>query len=160
MKVRSEQRGGENARVENARGTCASDEGGVAISASPPGSTAVLGLLILDAMLVGALGVAFAPLYIGAVPAPLSVPLTMLILVWLVRRAAEIDPRPTRAAAPLYGWGLTVAVLGFTAPGRGGLLAPTWQSLLLLVGGVGAGLWELRRLVDTADQRGDHDIDD
>lgn len=115
----------------------------------------MLGLLIVDAGLVGALGVAFTPLYLGGIPAPISVPLTVLILVWLVRRAAEIDPRPTRAAAPLIGWVITVVVLGFATPGRGGLLPPTWPSLLLLGGGLGAGLWALRQVVDSAYQRGD-----
>ncbi len=61
----------------------------------------VLALLVVDGVLTGAVALAFTPLYLGAVPAPL-----------------------------------------------GALLTTTWQSLLLVVGGVLAGLWALRRVRD------------
>ncbi len=108
------------------------------------GGLGVIALLALDGVLVGAVGLAFTPLYVGAVPAPLGVLLSVLVLPWLVLRAGEIDRR--LAGAPIFAWFFTVAVLGLAGPGGDVLLPGTWQSLLLFVGGVGAGLWALRRL--------------
>ncbi|MGI9000054.1 MAG: hypothetical protein ACR2GH_00125 [Pseudonocardia sp.] len=104
---------------------------------------AVLGLLVVDGALLGAFGLVFTPLYAGAVPVPMGALLSILILPWLVRRAGEIDERPTRAGAPLAAWVLVVGVLGFAGPGGDVMLPSTWQSLLLLTGGLGAGLWTL-----------------
>jgi hypothetical protein len=108
------------------------------------GGLGVIALLALDGVLVGAVGLAFTPLYVGAVPAPLGVLLSVLVLPWLVLRAGEIDRR--LAGGPIFAWFFTVAVLGLAGPGGDVLLPGTWQSLLLFVGGVGAGLWALRRL--------------
>ena len=109
----------------------------------------MLGLLLLDAVLLGAVGLAFTPLYIGAVPAPLGALLVILVLPWLVRRAADIDPRPGVAAGPLWAWLLTVLLLGLWGPGRDAMLpmaADTlWTSLLLIGGGLFTGLLALRR---------------
>jgi hypothetical protein len=110
------------------------------------GGTGVLALLAVDGVLTGAVGLAFTPLYLGAVPAPLGVLLSVLVLPWLVRRAGEIDRR--LAGVPVFAWFATVAVLGLFGPGGDALLTTTWQSLLLVVGGVGAGLWALRRVRD------------
>jgi len=104
----------------------------------------VLALLVVDGMLVGLVGLAFTPLYLGGVPAPLGVLLSVLVLPWLVLRAGEIDRR--FAGAPVFAWFATVAVLGLFGPGGDALLTTTWQSLLLVVGGVGAGMWALRRV--------------
>ena len=107
---------------------------------------AVLALLILDGVLTGAVGLAFTPLYLGPVPAPLGVLLSVLVLPWLVLRAGEVDRR--FAGAPVFAWFVTITVLGLFGPGGDALLTTTWQSLLLVVGGVGAGLWALRRVRD------------
>ena len=72
--------------------------------------------------------------------------LTVLVLPWLVLRAGEIDRR--FAGAPVFAWFATIAVLGLFGPGGDALLTTSWQSLLLVVGGVGAGLWALRRVRD------------
>jgi hypothetical protein len=104
----------------------------------------VLALLVVDGVLTGAVGLAFTPLYLAAVPAPLGVLLTVLVVPWLVLRAGEIDRR--FAGAPIFAWFVTIAVLGLFGPGGDALLTTTWQSLLLVVGGVGAGLWALRRV--------------
>jgi hypothetical protein len=108
----------------------------------------MLGLLLLDAILLGALGLVFTPLYIGSVPAPLGALLVVLVLPWLVLRAAEIDPRTGVAASPLWAWLLTVLLLGLWGPGGDAMLpmAPgtVWMSLLLLGGGVVAGALALR----------------
>ena len=104
----------------------------------------VLALLVLDGVLTAAVGLAFTPLYLGAVPAPLGVLLSVLVLPWLVLRAGEVDRR--FAGAPIFAWFATVGVLGLAGPGGDALLTGSWQSLLLVVGGTGAGLWALRRV--------------
>ncbi|HEY0811654.1 MAG TPA: hypothetical protein VGE11_00115 [Pseudonocardia sp.] len=103
-----------------------------------------LAVLTLDGVLVGGVGLAFTPLYFGAVPAPIGVLLTVAVLPWLVLRAGEIDRRS--AGLPAFAWFATVGVLGLAGPGGDVLLPGTWQSLLLFVGGVGASLWGLRRV--------------
>jgi hypothetical protein len=113
----------------------------------------LLGLLVLDGVLVGGLGLVFTPLYLGGVPAPIGVVLSVLILPWLVYRAGELDVRPSRAGAPLLAWVLTIGVLGLVAPGGDVMLPATWQSLLLVVGGIGAGLWALRSVLNTEYRR-------
>lgn len=106
----------------------------------------LLALLVLNGALLGAAGLAFTPLYLDGLPAPLGALASIAVLPWLVGRAGEIDPRTGWAAAPLTAWGITVGVLGVAGPGGDVLLPVTWQSLLLLFGGLGAGLWRLRRL--------------
>lgn len=115
--------------------------------------SALLGLLAFDGALLGAFGLVFTPLYTNGVPVPMGAVLTVLILPWLVRRAGEVDVRPGRAGAPLLVWGVTVVVLGLLGPGGDVLLPPTWQSLLLVLGGLGVGLWALRQVLDTEYRR-------
>jgi hypothetical protein len=109
---------------------------------------ALLALLVLDGVLLGAFGLVFTPLYTNGVPVPMGAVLSVLVLPWLVRRAGEINPRPGLAGAPLTAWVLAVAVLGLLGPGGDTMLPATWQSLLLLVGGIGAGLWALRDVLE------------
>jgi hypothetical protein len=104
-----------------------------------------LGVLAADGALLGAFGMVFNPLYNGTVPVPMGALLTVLLLPWLVRRAAEIDPRRWAAAAPLLAWAVTVAGMGLAGPGGDVLLPATWQSLLLCAGGLFAGFVALRR---------------
>lgn len=105
----------------------------------------LLALLVLDAVLLAAAGLAFTPLYIGGVPAPLGALVSILLLPWLVRRAGELDDRRGFAAAPLSAWAITIGVLGLAGPGGDMLLPVTWPTLLLLFGGFAAGLWALSR---------------
>jgi hypothetical protein len=122
------------------------------IGIPPPSPAAkeggLLGLLLLDAILLGAFGLAFTPLYIGSVPAPLGALLVILILPWLVLRAAEVDPRSGVAASPLWAWLLTVLLLGLWGPGGDAMLPmasnTVWMSLLLIGGGLVAGVLALR----------------
>lgn len=109
--------------------------------------TPLLGLLTFDAALLGAFGLVFTPLYVGAVPVPMGALLSALILPWLVLRAGEVEPHPGVAGTPVLTWLLVVGVLGLTGPGGDVLLPPTWQSLVLVVGGLGSGLLALRRVL-------------
>lgn len=113
-------------------------------------------LLTVDGALLGAFGLIFTPLYVGAVPLPLGAVLSILILPWLVRRAGTIDSRASMAGAPLWAWAILVVVLGFIGPGGDVLLPQTWQSLLLIIGSLGAGLWALRGVLLTEAGRGPH----
>jgi hypothetical protein len=116
--------------------------------------SALLALLVADGVLLAVAGLAYTPLHIGGVPAPLGALASILLLPWLVSRAAELDARPALAGAPLTGWGLTVGVLGLAGPGGDVLLPATWQSMLLVIGGLGAGLVALRRVLDREYEKG------
>lgn len=109
---------------------------------------ALLVLLVVDGVLLGGFGLMFTPLYTSGVPIPMGAVLSILVLPWLVNRAGEIDARPAIAASPLTAWVVTVGVLGLFGPGGDAMLAGNWQSLLLLVGGIGAGLWALRSVLE------------
>jgi hypothetical protein len=108
---------------------------------------ALVGLLVLDGLLLGAIGLVLTPVYVGWAPAPVGAVLSILLLPWLVLRVGELDPRPRVAGAPLLAWLLAVAVLGLGGPGGDVLLPATWQSALLVFGGLFAGLWALRKVL-------------
>jgi hypothetical protein len=104
-------------------------------------------LLVFDGLLLGAIGLVLTPMYAGSVPTPVGAILSIAVLPWLVLRAGELDPRPGVAGAPLIAWLLAVGVLGISGPGGDVLLPATWQSLLLVFGGLFAGLLALRRVL-------------
>ena len=124
------------------------EEGTEAADVSVISDNALLALLVVDGVLLGVFGLVFTPLHAGGLPVPIGALLSILVLPWLVRRAGEVDPRPGVAATPLTAWVLTVGVLGLTGPGGDVMLPLTWQSLLLVVGGTGAGLYALSRVLD------------
>jgi hypothetical protein len=107
-----------------------------------------LALLTFDGALLGAFGVAFAQIHSGGVPIPMGVAFSVLILPWLVLRAGEIDPRPGAAGAPVAAWFLVVAALAVAGPGGDVMVPVNWQSGLLVVGGLGAGLIALRLVLN------------
>jgi hypothetical protein len=115
--------------------------------ADPP-EPALLALLILDGVLLGGFGLMFTPLYVNGVPAPMGIVLSVIVLPWLVRQAGEIIARPIAAATPLIAWVVTVVGLGLFGPGGDVMLRADVLSLLLLVGGLGAGLWALRGVME------------
>lgn len=106
----------------------------------------LLALLVVDGALVGAFALAINPLVVGAVPVPAGALLSILVLPWLVLRAGEVDTRRQWAGAPAYAWFAVLAIFGFTGPGGDVLLAGTWPPIALIVGGVGAAVWALRRV--------------
>ena len=108
---------------------------------------ALLVLLVVDGLLLGAFGLMFTPLYTNGIPVPMGIVLSVLVLPWLVRQAGEIDARPAVAGAPLIAWVVAVGVLGLFGPGGDMMLLADWQSLLLAVGGIGAGLWGLQKVL-------------
>ena len=108
----------------------------------------LLALLILDGVLLGVFGLAFTPLYVDGLPAPLGALASIALLPWLVSRAGEIDPRTGWAGAPLTAWGVTVGVLGVAGP-AGTCCLGHWQSFLLLFGGLGPG-WAVAPPVSAA----------
>jgi hypothetical protein len=110
--------------------------------------TALLVLLVADGLLLGAFGLMFTPLYTNGIPVPMGIVLSVLVLPWLVRQAGEIDARPAVAGAPLIAWVVAVGVLGLFGPGGDMMLLADWQSLLLAVGGIGAGLWGLQKVLE------------
>lgn len=107
----------------------------------------LIALLSLAGGVLGVFGLLFTPMYAGAVPVPLGIVVTVLSLPWLVRAAGELVPRPMAAGAPLATWFVVVFGLGLVGPGGDVMLPLTWQSLLLVVGGLGAGLWSLRAVL-------------
>jgi hypothetical protein len=123
----------------------------MSIPEDPPSRTpdaALLALLIVDGVLLGGFGLVFTPLFVSGVPVPMGIVLSVLLLPWLVRRAGEAVARPSVAAAPLIAWVATVVVLGLFGPGGDVMLPVNELSLLLLVGGIGAGLWGLRAVME------------
>jgi hypothetical protein len=130
-------------------------------AAAPPRRTphnpGLLALLVVDGLLLGAVGLVLTPMYLGAVPTPVGAVLSIVALPWLVLRAGELDSRPGVAGAPLFAWLLAVGVLGLGGPGGDVLLPATWQSLLLVFGGLFAGLLALRRLLVAGPDRGQAD---
>jgi hypothetical protein len=108
----------------------------------------LLGLLLLDAILLAGMGLVLTPFHIGAVLVPVGAILVVLVLPWLVLRAADIDPRPSVAGAPLWVWLLVTLVLGLWGPGGDAMLpmdpATFWTSLVLVGGGLLAGVVALR----------------
>jgi hypothetical protein len=125
-------------------------------------SPGLFALLVVDGLLLGAIGLALTPMYAGTVPTPVGALLSIAVLPWLVLRAGELDGRPAVAGAPLVAWVLAVGVLGVGGPGGDVLLPATWQSALLVFGGLFAGLLALRRVlmgeVAVAGERGAADV--
>jgi hypothetical protein len=121
------------------------------VAPRPPGrglhNPGLFVLLVVDGLLLGAVGLVLTPMYAGWIPTPVGAVLSIMVVPWLVLRAGELDPRPGMAGAPLFAWLLAVGVLGFGGPGGDVLLPATWQSLLLVFGGLFAGLLALRKVL-------------
>jgi hypothetical protein len=115
----------------------------------------VLAVLTLDGVLSAIAGALFLPLYIGAIPLPISGLISGLVNAALVWAALQWAPTPRLAALPLWAW--LVTALGLTLGGPGGdivlsgagvmQLAP----LLFMVLGAGPPAYLWWRLTSKAD---------
>ena len=93
----------------------------------------------------------FLPLYIGAVPFPISALVSGLLNAALVWAALQWTSSPRLAALPLWTWLLTVAALSLGGPGDdivyGGVGVMAYGALILIVLGVLPSAWLLWRRV-------------
>lgn len=110
-----------------------------------PASLAVLVVLVLDAILLAVVELLFLPLYLGAVPFPVTILLAAVSTPWLVRSAAALGEPSAAAAAPLVAWVVALLVFGVAGPGGDVLLPADWRSLLLMAAGIFPGAVELGR---------------
>jgi len=113
---------------------------------------ATLVAVLLASAVLAVLELLLEPSYIGPVPVPLGALMALVTLPWLVAAAGELSATPLVAGSPLLVWVVVTGVLGFGGPGGDVLLPATWQTLLLIVVGLLAGLLPLRRIVDRGDR--------
>ncbi|MGH3824400.1 MAG: hypothetical protein ACRDRA_16450 [Pseudonocardiaceae bacterium] len=93
-------------------------------------------VLVLDAAALAVVELLYLPLWVGAVPFPITILLAAVSTPWLVRSAAKLGGPRMVAAVPLVVWVLVIGVLGVGGPGGDVLLAANWRSALLVCGGV------------------------
>jgi hypothetical protein len=109
----------------------------------------VLTLLAVDGVLSALAASLFLPVYIGAVPFPISALVSGLVNVALVWAALQWTSSPRLAALPLWTWLLTVAGLSFGGPGDdivlGGAGVMAYAALILVVLGASPPAWVLWR---------------
>lgn len=109
---------------------------------------AQLTVLVVLTVLLAALELMFQYAYVGPVPLPMGTVVILLTMPWLVRATAEAWPSTVGAALVPVVWFAVTAVFGAFGPGGDSLLAPVWQTLLLLATGVLVGLFCYRRALD------------
>ncbi|GAB10613.1 hypothetical protein GOARA_061_00520 [Gordonia araii NBRC 100433] len=94
-------------------------------------------LFFIDGVVVGILSLGFLNLYIGSTMAPLGILAAAVgnaLLVWL---ASGTVASPWHWA-PVFGWGLVMALALGSGPGGDSLLVDDWRFAVLLFAGVGA----------------------
>jgi hypothetical protein len=104
---------------------------------------ALLGVLMLDAVVLAVVELLFLPLAfdgyllpnVGGVPFPLMAVVAAVTTPWLVATAGTLAPRLAVASAPLLAWIVAIAWFGMFGPGGDLLLIADWRSLLLFAGG-------------------------
>lgn len=108
---------------------------------------AVLAVLTLDGVLSAIAGAFLLPLYMGAIPVPVSALISGLVTAALVWTALQWAPTPRLAALPLWAW--LVTALGLTLGGPGddivlsgaGVMQLAPVVFIVLGGGPPAYLW-------------------
>jgi hypothetical protein len=109
----------------------------------------VLALLAVDGVLSALAGALLLPLYIGAIPFPISGLISGLVNAALVWAAGRWTRSPRLAALPLWTWLLTVAVISMGGPADdvilGGHGVMAYGALLLIALGVTPPVWVLWR---------------
>jgi hypothetical protein len=124
---------------------------------SPPGSAwdsrvgpVVLAMLTVDGVLSAVAGALLLPLYLGAVPFPVSALVSGLVNAALVWAAGHWTGSKRLAALPLWAWLVTVAALTFGGPGGdivfGGQGILAYSVLILLLLGATPAAMMLRRM--------------
>lgn len=93
-------------------------------------------VLVFDAVALAVVELLYLPLWVGAVPFPITILLAAVSTPWLVRGAAELGGPRAVAAVPLGVWVLALGVLGIGGPGGDVLFPADWRSALLLGGGM------------------------
>ncbi|CAN1515788.1 hypothetical protein MCEMAEM6B_00938 [Mycobacteriaceae bacterium] len=124
---------------------------------SPPGSAwdsrfgpVVLAVLTVDGVLSAVAGALLLPLYLGAIPFPVSALVSGLVNAALVWAAGHWTGSKGLAALPLWAWLATVAALTFGGPGGdivfGGQGILAYSVLILLLLGAVPAAMVLRRM--------------
>ena len=106
----------------------------------PARQVGLLAILALDGVLSAILGAFFLPLYLGAMPFPISALISGLLNAALVWAGLQVTTSPRLAAIALWTWLATIAGLLFGGPGGDIVFgASDWGQiavLLLMVLGV------------------------
>ncbi|GEL24152.1 hypothetical protein PSU4_31060 [Pseudonocardia sulfidoxydans NBRC 16205] len=104
-------------------------------------------LILLCSVLLAVFELVLQPLHAGSVPVPAGTIVAIVTMPWLVRGAGAEFGSAAAAGLPIVAFVLTLGVLGTVAPGGDVMLPATWQSGLLAIAGIGAGLVALRGIV-------------
>lgn len=121
-------------------------------------NSVVLAVLVVDAMVLAVVELAFLPLRfdghvlpytLGGIPVPVSALVAALTTPWLVSVAGRLSPRLLVAAAPLFGWLVAIAVFGLFGPGGDLVLIADWRSMLLFACGALPSALVLGRVLAT-----------
>ena len=111
----------------------------------------VLAMLTVDGVLSAVLGALLLPMYLGAIPFPVSALASGLVNAALVWAAGHWTGSKRLAALPLWAWLATVAALTFGGPGGdivfGGRGILAYSVLILLLLGAAPAFMVLRRMV-------------
>jgi hypothetical protein len=117
--------------------------------ANPVLAGIVLTLLAVDGVISAVAGALFLPMYIGAIPVPISALLSGAVNLALVWAAAHWSDSLLRTGLPLWTWLLTVVVMTFGGPGDDYIFAGhgiyAYGALIFIVVGALPAAWWLRR---------------
>ena len=114
-------------------------------AAEPVLAAAALAVLAVDGALCAVAAALLLPLYLGAVPLPLSALVSGAVNAVLVWAAGRWTDSRSLAALPLWAWLAAVAVLSLGGPGGDVVFGGYWFLVLLVLGAL-PPLWVLRRM--------------
>ncbi|AKS32966.1 hypothetical protein [Mycolicibacterium goodii] len=117
--------------------------------ADPVFTGIVLTLLAIDGVISAVVGALFLPVYLGAIPFPISAVLTGAVNLALVWAGAHRSDSLLRAGLPLWTWLATVVVMTLGGPGDDLIFAGTgiyaFGAMIFIVVGALPAAWFLRR---------------
>jgi hypothetical protein len=89
------------------------------LTSSAPGwkRGVILAVLAFDGVLSAVVGALLLPIYVGAIPVPISALISGLVNAALVWAALQWTSAPRVAALPVWAWLLTVGALTLGGPG-------------------------------------------